>query len=204
MDARKQLVRDAYDKVAESWGAERALQDDAREKQWLERFFAAVPPFGRVLDLGCGGGQILGQILARGFSAVGVDISQAQLDLAKKACPQGQLIHGDMATMSFAPHSFNGVVGYDSIWHLPHEEYAGLYKQIRRWVTLGGVFLFTAGESPGPAGELLDQQLCGAPIYYAALSLEKTFELLREAGFEVVAFDNQTKGKPLIVLARAV
>jgi SAM-dependent methyltransferase len=203
MDARKQLVRDAYDQVAETWGAERALTDDAREKQWLERFFAALPPFGRVLDLGCGGGQILGQILSRGFSAVGVDISQAQLERAKKACPQSQLIHGDMATLSFAPHSFNGVMAYDSIWHLPHEEYADLYKQIRRWVTLGGVFLFTAGETPQP-GELHDQKLCGAPVYYAALPLETTFELLREAGFEVVAFDNETRGKSLIVLARAV
>jgi hypothetical protein len=44
MDRRKQLVRDAYDAVADAWGEERrARGQDARERGFIDRFCSALP-----------------------------------------------------------------------------------------------------------------------------------------------------------------
>jgi cyclopropane fatty-acyl-phospholipid synthase-like methyltransferase len=202
MDPRKAMVRDAYDAIAETWGRERDTMDDPREHAWVERFRSSLTGT-RVLDLGCGGGAILTRLVARGLRVTGVDFSRAQLDRARVACPSAALVQSDMAEVEFADASFDGVIVYDSLWHLPREEHGAVLGRIRRWAVDGAPLLFSVGAlDPNDPGDV-DTQLCGAPIFYAAWPRETTFDLLRAAGFDLVAFDD-TPGRALLVLARAV
>jgi SAM-dependent methyltransferase len=203
MDAKKAMVRDAYDAVADTWGRERERMLDAREHVWLERFCASLPG-ARVVDLGCGAGALFGRLIARGLSVVGVDFSRAQLRRARAMFPPVPLIEGDLSEIAFADASFDGAIVYDSLWHVPREEHAAVFKRIRRWIVDGAPLLFTvAALDPRDPDELLDAQLCGAPIYYSGWPRDTTFALLRAARFDVVAFDD-TPERALLVLARAV
>ncbi|MGB3408786.1 MAG: magnesium protoporphyrin IX methyltransferase, partial [Jannaschia sp.] len=72
----------------------------------------------RVLDAGCGAGQMVAELAARGADVVGVDISPALLDIAARRLPEGlrdkvTLQAGDM----FSPQlgSFDAVVAQDSM-----------------------------------------------------------------------------------------
>ena len=72
----------------------------------------------RVLDAGCGAGQMVAELAARGADVVGVDISPALLDIADRRLPDELrsrvvLQSGDM----FSPHlgSFDAVVAQDSM-----------------------------------------------------------------------------------------
>ena len=57
---------------------------------WLDKLIAARswPPASRVLDYGCGNGWFTGWLTRQGFSAVGVDLSESGIDIARKAVPQ--------------------------------------------------------------------------------------------------------------------
>jgi ubiquinone/menaquinone biosynthesis C-methylase UbiE len=201
MDSRKAIVRKAYDAIAETWGSERDAMDDPREHAWLERFCSLLTGK-RVLDLGCGGGAILTRLLARGLCATGVDFSRAQLERARTRCPSAPLLQADMAQVEFEPASFDGVLIYDSLWHVPREEHGAVLARVRRWSVEGAPLLFTVGAPDPDEVHELDTHLCSAPIYYSAWPRDTTFDLLRRASFELIAFDDSPE-RPFLVLARA-
>lgn len=165
----------------------------------VERFCSSLAG-ARVLDLGCGSGATLKPLVTRGLRVTGVDLSRAQLDRARARYASAALIQGDLAEVEFAPASFDGVIAYDSLWHVPRAEHGTVLARIRRWAIEGALLLFSVG-APNDRGEL-HTQLCGAPIYYAAWPRETTFDLLLRARFDLLAFDD-SPGRALLVLARA-
>lgn len=58
--------------------------------QWLEDL--GVPRDGRVVDLGCGGGQWLGVLSAEGYTACGIDVSESMTRLAAQNAPQAEVL----------------------------------------------------------------------------------------------------------------
>ncbi|MGB3554454.1 MAG: magnesium protoporphyrin IX methyltransferase [Jannaschia sp.] len=72
----------------------------------------------RVLDAGCGAGQMVAELAARGAEVVGVDISPALLDVAARRLPDGvrdrvTLRAGDMFDPALG--SFDAVLAQDSM-----------------------------------------------------------------------------------------
>jgi SAM-dependent methyltransferase len=66
-------------------GANRRFQD------WFPADYAAP-----VLDLGCGPGNMLFLLHQAGYSnLIGVDLSPEQVEIARRACPQAEIIQGD-------------------------------------------------------------------------------------------------------------
>lgn len=193
------MVREAYDAVAEKWGRERDALDDSRERAWLDRFSMSLKG-SRILDLGCGGGSTMIRFVARGLRVTGVDFSRAQLERARTTCASSRLVQADMTDVAFAPASFDGVIAYDSVWHVPREEHGSVLARMRAWLTDESPLLLTLGSLANP-GEL-HTELCGAPIYYSGWPRDTTFSLLRAARFDAVEFDD-SPGRGLIVLARA-
>lgn len=51
-------------------------------------------PGGRVLDVGCGVGQVIGRLSADGIEAHGVEVSEPSVERARKVCPNVQLYDG--------------------------------------------------------------------------------------------------------------
>jgi SAM-dependent methyltransferase len=196
MDSRKKLVRDCYDSIADIWAnanRRRAVvypKDGERERVWYERFAGMLPQRARVLDLGCGNGEpLLADLLARGFRAVGIDLSQQQLVRAHARCPDALVLRGDMSEVAFADASFDGIVSYHSIFHVPREEHAAIFARARRWLADGGIALFTMAEVP--ADEFVDgpglfTQLEGAPTFYDAHPADVPHALIAAAGFDII------------------
>jgi cyclopropane fatty-acyl-phospholipid synthase-like methyltransferase len=204
MDRRKAIVRDAYDAVAESWGrARRSAAPDPREHEWLERFFSFLPDKARVLDLGCGSGApILTKLLDRGYRVTGVDLSHGQLVEAHQRCRAANLLRGDMAEVEFASASFDGVIAYDAIWHVPRAEHPQVFNGIGRWLVPGGVALLTVAAARKPGGPGLFTELMGAPVFYDAWPATESFQMLSDAGLAVVAHHLPLVDGPLIVLVK--
>ena len=216
MDPRKKLVRDCYDSIAGIWASangRRALDypdDGERERVWFERFAAALPPGARVLDLGCGNGEpLLADLQARGFRAVGIDLSQQQLVRAHARCPDALVLRGDMSEVAFADASFDGIVAYHSIFHVPRQEHAAIFAQARRWLADGGIALLTMAELSAEKfddGPGLFTELEGAPTYYDAHRVDVPLALIAAAGFDVLDCYRpilKGTGGVLMALARA-
>jgi SAM-dependent methyltransferase len=81
-----------------------------------EPIFLRHPPAGRVLDVGCGTGEIVARIAARfpGTTLVGIDLDEAHLDRARARCaPFAERVrfqHGDALQLPFPAGQFDLVV----------------------------------------------------------------------------------------------
>lgn len=186
MDRRTEVVRAGYEAVAAThldWSSR--IEGDPQG--WLvDDFSARLPDGAKVLDLGCGAGVPSTRRLAERFEVVGVDVSRAQLDLARTHVPQATFIEGDLAALTLPAESFEGVTALYSIPHVPREGHAGLFREVVSWLRPGGLLLASlgAGDSPDWTGQWL-----GAEMFFSSFDAATNRELLREAGFALLYDD---------------
>ena len=135
-----------------------------------------------VLELGCGRGVPATRELARRHRVTGVDISAVQIELARHHVPEASFIHADAVELEVAPASFDAVAALFVFGHIPLEEQPGLIARIGLWLRDGGLFLGTFGV--GGAGEEVDPDWLGAPMFFASLGRRRACLSLRDAGLE--------------------
>ena len=193
MERRKQLVRDAYDSVAEKYA--RARRMGPREQGWIERFVSLLPAGAGIIDLGCGNGEPhLAAMLARGFLVTAVDFSGEQLARARASCPTATIIQADLCEVDLPSSAFDAVLAYDSIFHVPREQHATLFRRVAGWLVEGGVALLTFGYVPESSGGELYTEHLGAPTFYSASPMEVSLDYLRDAGLFLL--DHDIKANP--------
>lgn len=113
-------------------------------------YASAVGGFGRVLEMGCGNGRILLELVARGLDAVGVDRSQPMLaHLQRKASVHGlcpMVARMDVRRLGFADAQFGAVLcPYSLITYMVEDADArDLVHEARRLLRPGGRFVIDA------------------------------------------------------------
>jgi SAM-dependent methyltransferase len=177
----KETVARGYDAIALRY-AEWAGHVDSPVMDWVRDLDARLDDSADVLELGCGRGVPATRELARRHRVTGVDISAVQIELARHHVPEASFVHGDAMELEVAPSSFDAVVALFVFGHVPIEEQSGLIARIRLWLRDGGFFLGTFGA--GGAGEQIDPDWLGAPMFFASLDGEAYPPLLRDAGLE--------------------
>src|SRR5437763_5041135 len=139
----KKLVEQGYDHMAERYLQSRDADDPATLVA-LEEMARSLPPGAAVLDLGCGPGVPVTRWLAlRGYAVTGVDFSARQLELARQQAPGATFVKADMTALDFPPGTFDAVVAFYSIVHVPRGEQPALLRRIHDWLKPGGPFLAT-------------------------------------------------------------
>jgi SAM-dependent methyltransferase len=180
----RRTVEAGYDMMAEQYLATKDPEDPLALAA-LEDLAPVVPPGAAVLDLGCGAGVPVTRWLAgRGFAVTGVDVSARQLELARSNVPDGTFIKADMTGLAFDPETFDAVVAFHSIIHVPRNEHPALLARIHRWLKPGGVFLATMTVTDYE-GQDDDWEGWGAPMVWSHYDQDTNVAMLREAGFEL-------------------
>jgi SAM-dependent methyltransferase len=105
-----------------------------------------------VLDLGCGSGALLTRRLAKRFRVTGVELSTRMVELARRNVPNAAFVRGDMASVEFAPESFDGVSAFYSLIHLPPGELPALLRKVAAWLKPRGLFVASMGSGEDPGG----------------------------------------------------
>jgi SAM-dependent methyltransferase len=180
----RRTVEAGYDMMAEQYLATKDPEDPLALAA-LEDLAPVVPPGAAVLDLGCGAGVPVTRWLAgRGFAVTGVDVSARQLELARSNVPDGTFIKADMTGLAFDPETFDAVVAFHSIIHVPRNEHPALLARIHRWLKPGGVFLATMTVTDYE-GQDDDWEGWGAPMVWSHYDQDTNVAMLREAGFDL-------------------
>jgi SAM-dependent methyltransferase len=180
----KRIVREGYDAIAPAYLA--ARQTSPQEAALLADFTRRLPPGARVLDAGCGAGVQAALLLAAGCVVTGVDVSGAQLALARELAPGASFIQADMATLALPDGAFDGVCCLYAIIHLPRTEHAATFANFRRMLTPGGYLLLSVGTSDLDSDIEPNWLDAGAAMYWSHYPLEQSLALLADAGFEIV------------------
>jgi 2-polyprenyl-3-methyl-5-hydroxy-6-metoxy-1,4-benzoquinol methylase len=146
----RDVVRRGY--AALSYHCRRDDADDGQYAPWLTQLHTRLPAVAAVLDIGCGCGVPVARSLAgAGHQVTGVDISDVQIERARRLVPSGAFIRADATRLNLQPASFDAVVCLYSLIHVPLPEQPRLIGRIASWLRPGGWLLATAGHTPGPA-----------------------------------------------------
>jgi len=134
-----------YADEAEAYAGRDREADHAR----LGGFSALLPPGGKVLELGCGGGQDSAALLARGFDVTPTDGSpelaaQAALRLGR---PVSVLLFEDLDAVA----AFDGVWANACLLHVPRAALPAIIARVHGALRPGGAFYasFKAGAAEG-------------------------------------------------------
>jgi ubiquinone/menaquinone biosynthesis C-methylase UbiE len=126
-----------------------------------EAIAAQFPAGSRLLDVGCGPGEVLNRLatIAPGIDATGLDVDAAMIDRARrKAARAGRasnagprFVVADVAAMPFPDASFDVVVSSYAVHHWPDRQ-AGL-AEVMRVLKPGGRAIVWDVAAPHPAAE---------------------------------------------------
>lgn len=125
----------------------------------LERFFRSpdpgfpdlrslVPAGARVLDVGCGVGRNLSQLVGQGFQPVGLDSSLLVLDEARAA--DVPLLRGDLYTLPFASGAFDAVIAWQVICHFDSGSRRAALRELARVVAPRGIVVASSCPESAP------------------------------------------------------
>ena len=92
-----------------------------------------------------------------------------------------------MLEVAFAPDSFDAVVAFYSLTHLPRAHHADLLARIVEWVRPGGLVLMTMGAADNP-GSVEDDWL-GAPMYFSHFDSATNRALVQRSGIRILSAD---------------
>lgn len=114
----------------------------------------------RVLDLGCGTGALMAQVLSEDSrrQVTGLDLSEQMLARAKKRLgDRAVLVQGDSEHLPFPDRSFDVVYCCDSFHHYPNPQ--AVVEEAARVLEFGGVFLLGDCWLPLPGRLLMNPLL---------------------------------------------
>jgi SAM-dependent methyltransferase len=109
-----------------------------------------LPRGGRILDLCCGTGYTLAELIRRGFEVTGIDRSREMLRYARRTAPGAQLILADASAFSLPP-VYDGVIAtFDSLNHIMSlDKLTSAFHNVYRSLAPSGLFLFDMNMEKG-------------------------------------------------------
>lgn len=171
------------------------------EAPWLTRFRGLLAPGATILDIGCGTAEpIARHLIAHGHIVTGVDSAPAMIALCRSRFPESEWHVSDMRRLTLC-RRFDGLIAWDSFFHLTPEDQRGMFKVFANHAAPGAALLFTSGPAHGEAIGSFE----GEPLYHGSLDQQEYRALLAENGFAMIdhVVEDPSCGGHTIWLARA-
>ena len=157
---------------------------------------ANISPLDRVLDLGCGIGNILialSERIAFTRPPIGVDVSPALIDLGRSEIRKAgldqkiELRVASATRLPFDDGSFDVVLTAHVIKHLDDQALAACFREVARLLPPGGRFLmWEFKKSPLSAPIFISARATGLPPPFKLRSEATLWSALTQAGFQRV------------------
>ena len=193
----------SYDLICDEW---QKFRDTTVINKCIVDFVEYLIPNGNILDVGCGTGYPIAQYLvSRNFFVTGIDISQEMINKANRLRLKNSVfIKQDVLNFS-SDILFDGVIAFDSLWHVAKENQIATYRKISSLMKQGAYFIFTHGNrNDETVGTMFNQK-----FYYSALKTEEIVNVFAEVGLKAVSvienYKEQTTGeRDLLVIAQKI
>ena len=132
-----------WEEVAADFIRHRRLSDigAATVREWTQ----LLPEGAEVLELGCGSGVPISEVLiGAGFDVYGVDASPTLSEEFHRHFPTAHIACEPAETSAFFNRTFDAAVAWGLLFLLPPETQKDLIQRVARVLVPGGRFLFTA------------------------------------------------------------
>lgn len=138
-----------------------------------------------VLDVGCGNGNILMQLLDIGAALYGLDLSPNMIAEAERRLGErASLTVGDAERLPYEDHTFDLVICNASFHHYPHPD--AVLGEIRRVLKPRGTFILGDPTAPAPVRALLNLSFQGKRAGdFKIYGKKEIYRMLAARGFVV-------------------
>lgn len=176
------IVRTGYNTIAAAYTESRA--QDSADVTLLDELVVRLAGDALVLDAGCGAGVPVTKHLSRYARVVGVDFSEFQLGLARESVPAAQFLCQDLTALGFAAATFDAIVSYYAIIHIPREHHQSLFRDLYRILKPEGLALLCLGADDLP--DDFEEDYFGVRMGWSHFDAATNLDLLRESSFSIV------------------
>lgn len=174
------LVRRGYDACAQAYDNSRRLEPGSEIRTLARRLADGAS----VLDIGCGAGVPIARSLAQRCRVTGVDASLEMVRRARRNVPDCRFVCADILAREFPPASFDAVVAFYSVFHVPRERHADLFRRIHRWLKPRGYLLCTLSYYSEEG--YTEDDFFGVTMYWSNYGIDEYRELLTAGGFSLL------------------
>lgn len=169
-----------YESVAAKYIAGRGTGGTIGARQ-VRDWAATLVPGGAVLDVGCGPGYPITQVLVdAGFHVYGVDASPSMVAACRARFPNVAIVCERVESSTFFGRTFDGVIAWGLLFLLRPSVQERIIRKVARALTPNGRFMFTA---PRQACEW-DDAMTGRPSL--SLGADRYRRVAEAAGLTVV------------------
>jgi len=187
----KRVVEAGYDLIGDRYrNVYLAHPVPALREEYLALLLDRLEPGSNVLEIGAGSGIPVTRDLARKHHVTGVDISGGQVERARRQVPAATFIKGDIMGLDFPVATFDAVVSFYAILHIPRDEHHELLERVFHWIRPLGWLLvnLAAGDDPGTV-YAAEGGFFGVSMYFSHFTADHNEAMVRNTGFEVVRAD---------------
>jgi cyclopropane fatty-acyl-phospholipid synthase-like methyltransferase len=178
------MVRQGYNRISRHYRDDQGAGLDAKYRRyWLREADRRLDRGSRILELGCGMGVPVASYFCRKHTYLGIDLSDVQIQRAKKLVPAAEFKRVDMAHLRLQPGTFDAILSFYSIIHLPLGEQKPLFRKIFRWLKPGGLFLSILGWGRWTGWE---KNWHGTTMFWSHANEETYHQWLLQAGFKII------------------
>lgn len=193
------FVKKQYNKLADNYSAGR---DQFKNNKYLKILNDLLSPNSQILDVGCGAGVPIDKFfIDNGHEVTGIDISEKQIELAKKNLPKGTFKVEDMSEFVDGEYTVDAIVSFYAIFHTNRESHKDILQKINSFLKQGGLLLITMGASDWEGKE---EDFFGGEMEWSHYGKDKNIELVINAGFEIILSEVDTTGNEnhLVIIAK--
>jgi ubiquinone/menaquinone biosynthesis C-methylase UbiE len=144
----------------------------------------------KIVDLGCGTGEVVKLLSDIGVEAVGVDYMEEFLEVAIKNNPSSTFILADIRKLPFENESFDKFSCLGTLVYLSKNDMKLVLYEINRILKTNGIGIIRVGTSINKIGRFFLRIYKRESIFHSYLYSQKFYEnFFKDAGFEIVKIE---------------
>ena len=176
----------------------------AKMADWGLSHLKTIAPT-RIVDLGCGGGRNIGELLKKYPSAKGTAIDYSDLSVEKAgdynrnmvSAGRLEVLQGDVSALNLPDDMYDLATAFETIYFWPGLERC--FAEVARVLKDGGYFMIVNESDGTDAASLKFETIIDGMKCYTA---EQIVKALKAAGFKKVKTDHHNRKPWITVLAK--
>lgn len=185
---KRESVKNDYNIIANEYADE--FGKTIEDIEVIEEFISKLNTNSKILDLGGWTGKLTNLFTQKGHEAICYDFSEEMMKKAKEFYPEIPYILDDIINIKehFENSSFDGIIAFYSLFHIPKEEIDKVFSNIYDILKQKGIFCFVV--QLGNWDDFIDEPYLKENgkkmLYFNFFTKEQINELLKKYNFEKI------------------